>query len=64
MWILPEVMNKIMDYLSKESKIKRVLVLVHKDTSGAAGFYKRLGFKEIEKATILDVLLRKLRINS
>ena len=64
MWILPVVMNKIMNYLSKESKIKRVLVLVHKDTPGAVGFYKRLGFKEIEKATILDVLLRKLRINS
>jgi len=63
-WILPGVIVAVIDYLRKETEVKRVLVLVHQDTLGAATFYEKLGFRKIEDATNLDVLLGNLRFNS
>jgi ribosomal protein S18 acetylase RimI-like enzyme len=40
----------IIDYLQNESSALRALLLVHEDTPGAVGFFKRLGFKVIENA--------------
>jgi len=62
-WILPGVIAAVMDYLNKETEVKRVLVLVHKGTPGAVTFYKHLGFRKIEDATNLDLLLENLRFN-
>jgi len=46
-WIVPHVILKIFDYLKNESTANRALLLIHEDTPGAAGFFKRLGFNEI-----------------
>ena len=51
MWIAPKVLLSIITYLQKESSATRALLLVHEDTPGAVGFFKRLGFKLIENAT-------------
>ena len=41
---------KIFEYLKKRADVSRVLVLVHKGTPGAEGFYRRLGFSKIDDA--------------
>lgn len=48
LWITPYSMSKIFAYLHTETRVKRVLVLVHEGTPGAVGFYRRLGFRVIE----------------
>jgi hypothetical protein len=48
LWVVPATLIKILAHLKESDKIKRALVLVHKDTSGAAGFYQRLGFNVVE----------------
>jgi ribosomal protein S18 acetylase RimI-like enzyme len=50
MWIVPHVLLSIIDYLQNESSALRALLLVHEDTPGAVGFFRRLGFKLIENA--------------
>ena len=50
MWIVPHLLLSIIDYLQKESQATRAILLVHEDTPGAIGFYKRLGFKVIDNA--------------
>lgn len=47
-WVVPVTLMKILQYLKDKKKFKRALVLVHKDTPGAVGFYQRLGFKIVE----------------
>ena len=51
MWIFPHVLLYIVAYLKNNTDAKRVLFLVHEDTPGGTGFFKRLGFKVIENAT-------------
>lgn len=50
LWIVPHTLLRIFEYLKKHSDASRVLVLVHKDTVGAEGFYRRLGFSVIDDA--------------
>lgn len=50
MWIMPYSLSKICEYLKSETDATRALLLVNKYTPGAVGFYKRLGFREIENA--------------
>ncbi|MGK0290756.1 MAG: GNAT superfamily N-acetyltransferase [bacterium] len=50
MWIMPHILLSIIDYLQKESSAIRILLLVHEDTPGAVGFFRRLGFSVIENA--------------
>ena len=61
MWITPKVLLSIITYLKKESSANRVLLLVHEDTPGAVGFFKRLGFKLIENATSEGFLSKNFR---
>jgi len=49
-WITPHVVLTIIKYLQNETNASRALLLVHKDTPGAVGFFNRLGFKVIENA--------------
>ena len=49
-WITPHVVLAIIEYLKDETDSTRALLLVHKDTPGAVGFFNRLGFKVIENA--------------
>ena len=49
-WITPHVVLTIIKYLQNETDSTRALLLVHKDTPGAVGFFNRLGFKVIENA--------------
>jgi len=44
------VLLKIIKYLQKDKNISRAILLVHKDTPGAVGFFSRLGFKVIKNA--------------
>jgi len=58
MWIVPHVMLDIILYYQKNSNATRALLLVHEDTPGAVGFFKRLGFNVINNASpknIFDV---------
>lgn len=48
LWVVPATLMKILTHLKEREVIKRALVLVHKDTPGAAGFYQRLGFNIVE----------------
>jgi ribosomal protein S18 acetylase RimI-like enzyme len=50
LWIVPHTLLKIFEYLKKRTDVSRVLVLVHQDTPGAEGFYRRLGFSKIDDA--------------
>ena len=43
-------MNPISPTLKRETIAKRALLLVHQNTPGAVGFFKRLGFKIIDDA--------------
>lgn len=49
-WVTPYVVLTIIKYLQNETNATRALLLVHKDTPGAVGFFNRLGFKVIENA--------------
>ena len=49
-FILPSVLGYIIKYLSKNSKIKRLILLIHPKTFGAIKFYKALGFKIINNS--------------
>ena len=44
------VLQAIIKYLQSEEQYSRAVLLIHKDTPGAVGFYKRLGFKVIANA--------------
>jgi ribosomal protein S18 acetylase RimI-like enzyme len=48
LWVVPVVLMKILEHLKGKKNINRALVLVHKETPGAAGFYQRLGFSIIQ----------------
>ena len=60
MWIVPHLLLSIIDYLQKESQATRAILLVHEDTPGAIGFYKRLGFKVIDNAVQKGFFLRTI----
>ena len=47
LWITPISLSAILLYLRDTVKSKKAFVLVHKDTPGAAEFYKKLGFSMI-----------------
>jgi len=47
-WIVPHVLQNIISYLQSETQARRAILLVHEDTPGAAAFFKRLGFAEIQ----------------
>ena len=49
-FILPSVLGFIVTYLSKNSKINRLMLLVHPKTTGASKFYQALGFKKISNS--------------
>jgi ribosomal protein S18 acetylase RimI-like enzyme len=49
LWVVPSSLVKILEHL-KNKNIQRAIVLVHKDTPGAANFYQRLGFKIVNDA--------------
>ena len=61
MWITPKILLSIITYLQKETSANRALLLVHYDTPGAVGFFKRLGFKLIENATSEGFLSKRIR---
>lgn len=46
-FILPSVLGFIIKYLTENSKINRLILLVHPKTTGASKFYQALGFKKI-----------------
>jgi ribosomal protein S18 acetylase RimI-like enzyme len=48
LWVVPVVLMRILEHLKDRKNIKRALVLVHKETPGAVGFYQRLGFSLIQ----------------
>lgn len=48
LWVVPVVLMKILEHFKDRKNINRALVLVHKETPGAAGFYQRLGFSIIQ----------------
>ena len=50
-WILRYAILSIFSYLNENTNVKRILVIVHKDTPGAEGFYKRLGFNVMTDVT-------------
>ena len=60
-WITPHVVLTIIKYLQNETDSTRALLLVHKDTPGAVGFFNRLGFKVIENAYPKTYLSRFLK---
>ena len=49
-FILPSVLGYIVKYFSENSKIKRLILLVHPKTTGATRFYEALGFKKINNS--------------
>jgi ribosomal protein S18 acetylase RimI-like enzyme len=55
------VVLTIIKYLQNETNSTRALLLVHKDTPGAVGFFNRLGFKVIENAYPKTYLSRFLK---
>ena len=60
-WITPHVVLTIIKYLKNETNATRALLLVHKDTPGAVGFFSHLGFKVIENAYPKTYLSRFLK---
>jgi len=46
LWIVPHSILNIFSYLASNTNSVRLLAIVHKDTPGSVGFYKRLGFDE------------------
>ena len=64
-WIAPSSLSFIIDYYKSNFNIKRMLVIVHKDTIGAVEYYQRLGFSIIPNASpknFIYWLLNKIRI--
>lgn len=51
LWILPHSLLFILSFLRNNTNASRALLLVHEDTPGAVGFFRRLGFKIIEDAS-------------
>lgn len=51
LWIVPHTLLYILSFLRNTTNASRALLLVHKDTPGAVGFFRRLGFKIIEDAS-------------
>jgi len=49
-WIAPSSLSFVIDYYKSSFNIKRMLVIVHKDTIGAVEYYQRLGFSIIPNA--------------
>jgi len=47
-WIMPNILLYILSYLRENTNASRALLLVHKNTPGAVGFYLRLGFNMVE----------------
>jgi ribosomal protein S18 acetylase RimI-like enzyme len=47
-WIMPNILLYILSYLRENTNASRALLLVHKNTPGAVGFYLRLGFSIIQ----------------
>ena len=50
-WIVPHVLLSIISYFHDKENMQRALLLVHEDTPGAVGFFKRLGFSVINNAS-------------
>jgi ribosomal protein S18 acetylase RimI-like enzyme len=50
-WIVPHVLLSIISYFHDKKNMQRAILLVHEDTPGAAGFFKRLGFSVINNAS-------------
>ena len=50
-WIVPHVLLSIISYFHNKKNMRRALLLVHEDTPGAVGFFKRLGFNVINNAS-------------
>jgi len=55
-WILRYAILSIFSYLNENTNVQRILVIVHKDTPGAEGFYKGLGFNVMTDATARNYL--------
>lgn len=51
LWIVPHTLLYILSFLRNTTNASRALLLVHKDTPGAVGFFRRLGFKIIGDAS-------------
>ena len=47
--IMPHTVLSIFSYLYKNTNVQRILVIVHKSTLGAEGFYRRNGFDVMNK---------------
>ena len=56
LWVVPIVLMKILEHLKDRKTISRALVLVHKETPGAAEFYQRLGFSIIQNSEQQNLL--------
>ncbi len=50
MWIMPLSLSRALIYLRDAVKSDKAYVIVHKDTSGAEDFYKKLGFTVVDNA--------------
>ncbi len=62
LWIVPHTLLSIFSYLEHNTDVRRILAIVHKDTPGAEGFYKRLGFNTMNDVTsknYLSIFLNK-----
>ena len=46
---MPHTVLSIFSYLYKNTNVQRILVIVHKSTLGAEGFYRRNGFNVMNK---------------
>ena len=47
-WILPRVLEIIIEHLLNNTSNKKAILLVHEDTPGAKVFFRKLGFNEIK----------------
>ena len=49
-WIVPSSISHIIDYYKNLNSVKKLFVLVHKETPGAIEFYESLGFNRVNNA--------------
>ncbi len=49
-WIVPSSISYIIDYYKNLNSVKKLFVLVNKETPGAIEFYERLGFNRVNNA--------------